>query len=435
MSLPIVAIVGRPNVGKSTLFNRLIGKPFAISHSTSGVTRDRNSVAFEWSNCAYMLVDTGGFIATSKDQMELAVTEQSRIAIEESDVLLFLVDVKSGITDYDLHIRDEILRSKKPYILGVNKVDRNVDEGDIYEFYNLGTGEPHPISGQTGRGSGDLLDEINKLLPRAIPGSDDEDTSLKVALIGRPNVGKSSIVNSITGKKSVIVTDIPGTTRDSTDTYLDFNGREVILVDTAGLKRVTKLKESLEYYSYLRTQKSLTRCDVAIVVIDIAQGLTSYDKNLIDDVTRSESGMIIIANKWDLIEKETMTMKKMTEEIFDQLPDKSNYPIIFTSAITGKRIPKLLETAIQVDEARKYRIPTAAFNDFIENLPIPPSSSDISILYGTQYDVEPPSFKIFVKDKKEVKNNFVRYLERSIREKFGFLGTPLRITFQGKKKK
>ncbi|MFC1651139.1 ribosome biogenesis GTPase Der [Candidatus Latescibacterota bacterium] len=435
MSIPIVAIVGRPNVGKSTLFNRLIGKPFAIIHGSPGVTRDRNSVAFEWNNCAYMLVDTGGFIASSKDQMELAVTEQSRIAIEESDVLLFLVDVKSGITDYDLHIRDEILKSKKPYILGVNKIDRNNDEADMYEFYNLGTGEPHPISGKTGRGSGDLLDEINKLLPREIPASDEEDTALRIALIGRPNVGKSSIVNSITGKKSVIVTDIPGTTRDSTDTYLNFNGREVILVDTAGLKRITKLKESLEYYSFLRTQKSLSRCDVAIVVIDIDQGLTSYDKNLVDDVTNSGNGLIIIANKWDLVEKETMTMKKMTGEIFEQLPDKSNYPIIFTSAITGKRIPKLLETAIEVNDARKYRIPTSAFNDFIEHLPIPPSSSDVSILYGTQYDVEPPSFKIFVKDKKDVKNNFVRYLERSIREKFGFLGTPLRISFTGKKKK
>ncbi|MFC1552943.1 GTPase, partial [Candidatus Latescibacterota bacterium] len=206
MSIPIVAIIGRPNVGKSTLFNRLIGKPFAINHATSGVTRDRNAVAFEWNNCAYMLVDTGGFIASTKDRMELAVTEQSRIAIEEADVLLFVVDVKSGITDFDLHLRDEILKSKKPYILGVNKIDRNKDEADLYEFYNLGTGEPHPISGLTGRGSGDLLDEINNLLPRAVEPTDEEDAALKVALIGRPNVGKSSIVNSLTGKNSVIVT-------------------------------------------------------------------------------------------------------------------------------------------------------------------------------------------------------------------------------------
>ncbi|MFC1541708.1 ribosome biogenesis GTPase Der [Candidatus Latescibacterota bacterium] len=435
MNLPIVAIIGRPNVGKSTLFNRLIGKPFAIVDATPGVTRDRNSTAFEWNNRAFMLVDTGGFVVSSKDQMELAITEQSRIAIEEADVLLFLVDVKSGITDYDLNIRDEILRSKKPYILAVNKIDRARDEADIYEFYNLGTGEPHPISGKTGRGSGDLLDEIIDLFPREVRPGDKEDTSLRVALIGRPNVGKSSIVNAITGKNSVLVTETPGTTRDSTDTYLNFNDRDVVLVDTAGLKRITKLKESLEYYSFLRTQKSLSRCDVAVVVIDIDQGLTSYDKNLIDDVANSGSGLIIAANKWDLIEKETMTMKKMTGEIFDQLPDKSDYPIIFTSALTGKRIPKLIETAIQVSDSRKYRIPTAEFNEFIEHLPVPPGAGDISILYGTQYGVEPPSFKLFVNNKKEVRSNFSRYIEKNIRKKFGFFGTPIRISFSGKKKK
>ncbi len=433
MNLPIVAIIGRPNVGKSTLFNRLIGKPFAISHDTPGVTRDRNSVAFEWNRHAYMLVDTGGFVASSKDMMELAVTEQSRIAIEEADVLLFLVDSKSGITDFDLHIRDEIVRSKKPFILAVNKVDRNSDEPDIYEFYNLGAGDPHPVSGLTGRGSGDLLDEINTLLPETDEAPEEEDETLRIALIGRPNVGKSSIVNALTGKNSVIVTNVPGTTRDSTDTYLEYNGRRIVLVDTAGLKRVTKLKESLEYYSYLRTQKSLSRSDVAVVVIDISQGLTSYDKNLIDDVANSGSGMIIAANKWDLIEKETMTMKRTTEKIFDEIPDKRHYPIMFTSALTGKRVPKLLDTAIQVDNARKYRIPTAEFNEFIEHLPIPPGAPDVSILYGTQYTIEPPSFKIFVKDKKAVKGNFARYLDKNIRERFGFTGTPLKISFSGKK--
>jgi len=435
MNIPIVAIIGRPNVGKSTLFNRMIGKPHAIIDVRPGVTRDRNTVELEWNKCAFMLVDTGGFVASSKDQMELAVTEQSRIAIEEADVILFLVDVKSGITDFDIKIRDEIIKSKKPFVLCVNKVDRNRDVSDIYEFYNLGIGEPHPISGKTGRGSGDLLDEIITLLPREDISRQMDFSALRIALIGRPNVGKSSIVNSLTGRESVLVTEFPGTTRDSTDTYIKFNGYDVILVDTAGLKRVTRLKESLEYYSYLRTQKSLSRCDVAVVVVDIYQGLTSYDKNLIDDVTNSGKGLIIAANKWDLIDKDHKTMKNIAAEILDELPDKTFYPILFTSAITGKRVPKIIETALQIDEARKYRVKTSEFNDFIEKLPIPPGAGDISILYGTQHAIEPPSFIFFVKDVRNVKNNFIRYLERCLRERFGFEGTPIRISFKDKRKK
>ena len=435
MNIPIVAIIGRPNVGKSTLFNRLIGRPHAIIDARPGVTRDRNSIEFEWNKSAFMLVDTGGFVASSKDQMELAVTEQSRIAIEEADVILFLVDVKSGITDFDIKIRDEIIMSKRPFILGVNKVDRNRDEPDIYEFYNLGIGEPHPISGKTGRGSGDLLDEIITLLPREDISGQMDFSALRIALIGRPNVGKSSIVNSLTGKESVLVTEFPGTTRDSTDTYIKFNGYYIILVDTAGLKRVTRLKESLEYYSYLRTQKSLSRCDVAVVVVDIYQGLTSYDKNLIDDVTNSGKGLIIAANKWDLISKDYKTMNNIATEIQDELPDKTCYPILFTSAITGKRVPKIIETALQIDEARKYRIKTSEFNDFIEKLPIPPGAGDFSILYGTQHNIEPPSFIFFVKNVRKVKNNFFRYMERCLRERFGFEGTPIRISFKDKRQK
>ena len=433
MDLPLVAIIGRPNVGKSTLFNRIIRRPLAITDAQPGVTRDRNTVEFEWNGRPFMLVDTGGYVVSSKDQMELAVSEQSRIAIEEADIILLLVDIKSGITDYDFNIRDEIIKSGKPVILGVNKIDRNRDEYDIYEFYNLGLGEPYPISGKTGRGSGDLLDKVVELLPPEEAEGKERDTALRIAIVGRPNVGKSSIVNSLAGSERVLVTDIPGTTRDSTDTHLNFNGRAVTIVDTAGLKKITRLKESLEYYSYLRTQKSLSRCDVAVVVIDSSQGIRSYEKNVVDDVTNLGKGLIIAANKWDLVEKDHMTMKNFETEIFDELPDKTYYPIIFTSALTGKRIPKIIETAFLIDEARKYRIKTSDFNDFIERLSIPPGAGNFSILYGTQHGIEPPSFIIFVNDVKKVRDNFVKYLERSLRKRFGFEGTPVKISFKKRK--
>ncbi len=435
MEIPVVAIIGRPNVGKSTLFNRIIRKKDAIIDSRPGVTRDRNALEFEWNKRKFMLVDTGGFVVSSKDQMEQAVSEQSRIAIEEADVILLLVDIKSGITDLDCKIRNEIIRCGKPVVLGANKTDRNRDESYIYEFYNLGLGDPHPISGKTGRGSGDILDAVVELFPDVDSEIREEIPVLRIAIIGRPNVGKSSIVNSLTGKKSVLVTDIPGTTRDSTNTYLNYHGKDVILVDTAGLKRITKLKESIEYYSYLRTQKGLSRCDVAVVVLDIHQGLTSYDKNLVDDVTNSGKGLIVAANKWDLVSKNHKTMKEIETEIHDMLPDKSNYPIIFTSAITGKRVYKIIETAIKIDEARKYRVKTADFNDFVERLPIPPGAGNVSILYGTQHNIEPPSFVFFVKDVRQVKDNFRRYMERCLREQYGFEGTPIIISFKSNRKK
>lgn len=435
MDIPIVAIIGRPNVGKSTLFNRIIRKQLAITDKQSGVTRDRNAVEFEWNKRKFMLVDTGGYVVSSKDQMEQAVSEQSRIAIEEADVILLLVDIKSGITDLDFEIRDEIIKSGKPVVLGANKTDRNRDESYIYEFYNMGIGNPYPISGKTGRGSGDLLDAVIELFPDDDTEIKEEISALRIAIIGRPNVGKSSIVNSLSGRKSVLVTDIPGTTRDPTNTYLQYHGCDVILVDTAGLKRITKLKESLEYYSYLRTQKSLARCDVAVVVMDVHQGLTSYEKNLIDDVTNNGKGLIIAANKWDLVNKNHKTMREIETEIYDRLPDKIHYPIIFTSAITGKRVTKIIETALKIDEARKYRIKTSEFNDFIEKLPIPPGAGDVSILYGTQHNVEPPSFVFFVKDVRNVKDNFKRYLERSIRDQFGLVGTPISLSFKNRRKK
>ncbi len=429
----IVAIIGRPNVGKSTLFNRIIRKPLAITDDRPGVTRDRNAVDFEWNGRTFMLVDTGGYVISSKDVMEQAVSEQSSIAVEESDVVLFLVDVKSGITDLDSDIAHVLLKSGKPVVLGVNKVDRGRDESDSYEFYNLGLGEPFPVSGKTGRGTGDLLDELVNALPSEDEEIIDDPDILKIALIGRPNVGKSSIVNSLTGENSVLVTEIPGTTRDSTDTRLTVDGRDIILVDTAGLKRITKLKESLEYYSSLRTLRSLSRCDIAVVVIDINEGLTSYDKRLVSDVTEAGKGLIIAANKWDLIAKDHTTMKRFETEIFDELPDKTAYPVVFTSALNGKRVPKLLDVALKIDERRKYRVQTSELNSFVEKLAVPPGCGDIAVLYATQYGVNPPSFVFFVKDVRRVKDNFTRYLEGNLRRQFGMEGTPIKLTFKRRK--
>lgn len=436
MSLPVVSIIGRPNVGKSTLFNRIIRKPLAITDDRPGVTRDRNAVEFEWNGRGFMLVDTGGFIFSSNDMMEKAVSEQSHLAVNESHVVLFVADVKSGITDLDGEIARFLLKSGKPVVFGVAKVDNNRDEADIYEFYNLGLGQPYPVSGKTGRGTGDLLDEIVAALPSQEDlDCPDNDDAVRVAFIGRPNVGKSSLVNSLTGENTVLVTDVPGTTRDAIDTRITIAGREAVIVDTAGLKKVTKLKESLDYYSSLRTLNALSRCDVAAVVLDISEGVTSYDKRLVSDVVEAGKGMIMVANKWDLIEKDHMTMKKYETEIFDELPDKSGYPVIFTSALRGQRVSKVIETAIAIADARKVRIQTADLNKFIEALPHPPGSGDVSIMYATQYATDPPSFVFFVNDVRYVRDNFARFVENRLREAFGFMGSPVRITFKGRKKR
>ena len=434
MGLPIVAIIGRPNVGKSTLFNRIIRRPQAIVDETPGVTRDRNAVEFEWNGVPFLLVDTGGFVINSRDTMQQAVTEQSLLAIGEADIVLFLVDVKSGVTDYDESVADVLLKRGKPVVLGVNKVDFNRDEPDIYEFYKLGIGDPWPVSGKTGRGTGDLLDVIVEKLPSKKRVSDETEPRLRIALIGRPNVGKSSIVNCITGKQSVLVTDIPGTTRDSVDTLFRYNGRDVVLVDTAGLKRVTKLKESLEYYSSLRTLKTLSRCDIAVVVIDISEGLISYDKSLVDEVEKAGKGLIIAANKWDLVAKDHMTMKRMETEIRDQLPNKESFEVVFTSALTSQRVRRLVDLALRIDASRKFRIPTSDFNSFIEKLSFPPTAGDISILYGTQHGVEPPSFTFFVSDTRKIGDNVAKFIERRIRSQFGFEGTSIKLSFKPRKR-
>jgi GTPase len=434
MPLPVVAIIGRPNVGKSTLFNRLIRKPIAITDDKPGITRDRNAFPLDWNGRTFMLVDTGGYVASSDDVMDQAVSEQSRIAIEECDVVILLVDLQTGVTDYDFNVRDEIIRTGKPYVLAVNKVDRTPDEYSMYEFYNLGLGDPHPVSGRTGRGTGDLLDAVIALFPPKDEGEEAPGDAVRIALVGRPNVGKSSLVNALVGREQVLVTDIPGTTRDSTDTHLEFEGRPVVLVDTAGLKRVTRLKESIEYYSYLRTQTALARADVAAVIIDIDQGLTTYEKNLIDEVASAGKGVMIVANKWDLVPKDDKTIYRTEEKIRDDIPDKAWCPVLFTSALSGKRVTEILKTALAIADARKFRVQTSPFNDFIEHLPIPPGAGEITLYYGTQHSTEPPAFILFVNDVRHLRDNFSRYVESRIREEYKLIGTPVKLSFKSRKK-
>jgi GTP-binding protein len=394
------------------------------------VTRDRNAVEFEWNGRAFLLVDTGGYVVSSLDTLERAVSEQCMIAVEEADVVLLLVDVNSGITGQDEEIRDTLVKRRKPVVLGVNKVDRTRDEADMYGFYNLGLGDPYPVSGLTGRGTGDLLDAVVNLLPPKKQGTPGDEDAVRIAVIGKPNVGKSSLVNALAGKKAVLVSDVPGTTRDATDTRISWNGRQVVLVDTAGLKRVTKLKESLDYYSSLRTIRSLARCDVAVAVIDISEGLTAYDKTIVDDTERAGKGLIIAANKWDLVEKDTTTMKHYDQELRDALPDKADYPVVFISAKTGQRVRTILDIADRIHRARKLHVSTAELNRFTETLPIPPGAGDITIRYGTQTGTEPPAFVLFVSDPTKVKDNFIRYVERAIRKTFGFEGTPIHLSFR-----
>jgi GTPase len=432
MSLPIVAIIGRPNVGKSTLLNRILHRRMAITDDSPGVTRDKNAVPFEWNGRTFMLVDTGGFVISSPDLMEQAVSEQSRLAMEESDLVLFLVDSRTGVTDLDAEIGRLIKKSGKPVVLAVNKIDTNNEEQDRFDFYNLGLGEPWPVSGIRGRGSGDLLDVIVENLPPGDEEAEEDDGVVRVACIGRPNVGKSSIVNALTGRTVSLVTNIPGTTRDSVDTRLTVDGREIMLVDTAGLRRQAKFAESIEYYSSLRTFRSLERCDVAIVVLDINEGITSYDKRLVDQVTDAGKGLIMAANKWDLVEKDHTTHKQTEIGIRDELPDKAPYPVIFTSALTGQRVKRLLEESLVIQDRRSSRVQTAELNDFIEHLPLPPGAGNVVIRYATQYTSDPPSFAVFVKDLKQVKQNFKRYMEHRIRDRFDFAGVPIRISFRGK---
>ena len=436
----IVAVVGRPNVGKSTLFNALAGKNISIVKDTPGITRDRIYQDVEWLNYTFTLVDTGGIEPDSKDVILSQMREQAQIAIDTADVILFMVDVKQGLTDSDAKVADMLRRSNKPVILTVNKVDSyKRDSLDVYEFYNLGIGDPFAISAANKQGIGDLLEEVVKHFPESVTNEEDDDTT-KVAIIGKPNVGKSSIINKLLGENRLIVSDIAGTTRDAIDTEIVYNKKKYTFIDTAGLRRKSKVKDELERYMIIRTVSAVERADVAILVINADEGVTEQDAKIAGIAHDQGKAIIIAVNKWDLIEKDNKTVNEFTKKIRSTLSFMSYAEIIFISAETGQRLVKLYEMIDIVNENHSMRVATGVLNEIMAQAVVmqqPPSDKGqmLKLYYITQVAVKPPTFVIFVNDKKLMHFSYTRYIENQIRETFGFKGTPLKFFIRERKDK
>ena len=439
MSKPIVAIVGRPNVGKSTLFNVIAGDSIAIVKDTPGVTRDRIYADCSWLNYNFTLIDTGGIEPDSSDVILSQMRDQAQIAIDTADVIIFLVDVRPGLTDADGKVADMLRRSQKPVVLCVNKVDSfKKMEADVYEFYNLGIGDPIPVSASNHQGVGDLLEAVSDHFKKDGSESDDDDDRPRIAIVGRPNVGKSSIVNRLVGEKRVIVSDIAGTTRDAIDTPLKRNGREYILIDTAGLRRKSKIHEDLERYSIIRTVTAVERADVVVMVIDAAEGVAEQDAKIAGIAHERGKGVIIAVNKWDAVEKDDKTIYKMTEKIKQTLAYMPYAEFVFISAKTGQRLDKLFELIDMIIENQSMRIATGVLNEILAEavaMQQPPSDKGrrLKVFYMTQISVKPPTFVVFVNDKKLMHYSYTRYIENQIRNAFGFRGTPLRFIIRERK--
>ena len=437
MPRPIVAVVGRPNVGKSTLFNRIVGDRLAIVDDQPGVTRDRLYADADWLNHDFTLIDTGGLDPDTDDLMAKHIFRQAEAAIESADVILFLLDIKSGIMDADRHVADILRKSKKPVVPVVNKVDNpNKDNSELYEFYELGLGTPIPISAGQALGLGDMLDEIVAHFPKDT-GETIDDNRIRVAIVGKPNAGKSSLINKILGEQRLIVSDVPGTTRDAIDTYYTKDGREYVFIDTAGLRRKSKVKENIERYSMIRTIAAVERCDVCILLIDAEEGVTDQDTKIAGIAHESGRAAIIAVNKWDLIEKDDKTMRKFTKDLETELAYMPYAPKIFISALTGQRIHKLFELIYVTYQNHALRVGTGVLKDVILEataMHAPPTDKGraLRIYYGTQVSVKPPTFVLFVNEKKLMHFSYTRYLENKIREAFGFEGTPIHFIIREK---
>ena len=435
MSQWVVAIIGRPNVGKSTLFNRIIGQRDAIVYDTPGVTRDRHYAGTEWAGKPFSVVDTGGFVPESADVFEAAIREQAQIAIDEADVVVFVVDGHEGLLPADHDVVATLRKSQKRVLLVVNKIDSEKRELDLAEFYKLGLGDPVATSALLGRKIGDLLDLITKDF--AVTPVEDRDPRLKIAVIGKPNVGKSSFVNALLQEPRNIVTDVPGTTRDPVDSTMRFHGEELVLVDTAGLRRKSKIKESVEFYSTVRTLKSIERCDVAVVMLDAQQGLEHQDLRIIETVIERRRAVVITVNKWDLIEKDDQTAKNLEKALHDKLRLYDFVPIMFISARTKQRVFKVLDLVKTVDAEQNRRISTAELNRLIgkDIATFPPrskSGKEIKIKYVTQVKVKPPVFAFFCNEPSLIDESYKRFLENRIREHFTFSGVPVILSFKRK---
>lgn len=440
MSKPVVAVVGRPNVGKSTLFNALAGSRISIVEDTPGVTRDRIYADVTWLNYQFTLVDTGGIEPESDDLILSRMREQAETAIMTASVILFLTDVRQGLVDADYKVADMLRRSGKPVLLIVNKVDSfEKFMPDVYEFYNLGLGDPIPISAAGRLGIGDMLDEVvSRFRPEDLMEEDDDRP--RIAVIGKPNVGKSSIINKLLGEERVIVSPIAGTTRDAIDTTVVRNGKEYVFIDTAGLRRKSKVKEELERFSVIRTVSAVDRCDVAVLLIDAAEGVTEQDAKIAGIAHERGKGVIIAVNKWDLIEKDNHTMKEFSDKIWQKLSYMPYAELIFLSAKTGQRLPKLFDVIDAVIENCALRIQTGVLNEILMEataMKQPPSDKGrrLRIYYITQVSVKPPTFVMFVNDKKLTHFSYTRYIENQIRNTFGFRGTPLRFLYRERKEK
>ncbi|TVQ09492.1 MAG: ribosome biogenesis GTPase Der [Balneolaceae bacterium] len=433
--LPVVAIVGRPNVGKSTLFNRLIGQRVAIVHDESGVTRDRHYGESFWNGRTFNVIDTGGYVPDNPDVMLAGIREQVHIALEESDVILFLVDVEHGLIDLDTHVADILRKQKKPVIVVANKADNEERRWNSSSFYSLGFEDLFPVSSVSGMGTGELMDRLVELLPEDVP--EEEGEYPKIAIIGRPNVGKSSFVNAVLQDERSIVTDIPGTTRDSINSLLEYQEKKYILVDTAGLRRKTRVKENIEFYSTIRTHRAIRESDVVVMVIDATQGLEAQDIRLLTEAEKFNKGIIIAINKWDLVEKETNTFKEFELAIKTRLQTLEYIPVVSISALNKTRIYKVIELADEVLAERNKKISTAQLNEFIratlENRPLPfARGKPLKITYATQVKQNPPVFAFFMNNPQDLPPHYRRYIENQLREKYSFRGVPVTMVFKQK---
>ena len=440
MGKAILAIVGRPNVGKSTLFNTLAGEKISIVEDHPGVTRDRIYADVTWLNHSFSMIDTGGIEMDSKDKMLKHMREQADIAIDTADVILFLVDVRQGLVDADFKVADMLRKSGKPVILVVNKVD-NFEKymPDVYEFYNLGIGDPHPISAASKLGIGDMLDAVMELFDLEKI-EEEEDDRPKIAIVGKPNAGKSSLINNLLGENRVIVSDVAGTTRDAIDTEIVYNGTEYVFIDTAGLRRKSKIKENIERYSIIRTVAAIERSDVVILMIDATEGVSEQDAKIAGIVHDRGRGLIIAVNKWDAIEKDNHTVKEYTKKVRDILSFVPYAEIIFISALTGQRTKKIFDLLETVIENHAMRIQTGVLNEILMEavaLQQPPSDKGkrLKLFYMTQVSTKPSTFVLFVNKKELMHFSYQRYIENRIRDTFGFMGTPIRIFIRERKEK
>ncbi len=438
MAKPIVAIVGRPNVGKSTLFNRIAGQRISIVEDTPGVTRDRIYADAEWLNYKFTLIDTGGLEPESDDMMLKSMYSQAEIAIESADVIIFVADVRTGMVDADMQVANILRKSNKPVVLAVNKMDDLAKYGmDIYEFYQLGLGEPFGVSAGQMLGIGDLLDEVVKNFPEEKL-TDDEEDVIKVAIIGKPNVGKSSLINRILGEERVIVSDVAGTTRDAIDSPYEYNGQKYVFIDTAGMRRKSKIRENVEKYSIIRAVAAVERADVCIMMINAEDGITDQDTKVAGIAHEAGKAVIIAVNKWDKIEKDNKTMNKFVKDIESEFKYLAYAPTIFISAATGQRVTKLFELINMVHENNTMRIATGVLNDVLieamaMNQPPAEKGRQLRIYYMTQVSVKPPTFVLFVNDTELLHFSYKRYIENQLRDAFGFKGTPIHFIARNRK--